>query len=163
MDSYSETASYNKTRKITWAERKTIVFCGIIVLLVGGGIGVYLPLLLDRPVNAESFATYALAVLAPVATDILLPEKYWRDISKQARMGIGALFAFAAALSFAALVRNEKPGDLTCAVISVVVVLFTYYHVAVLSGKFQPEIAPSMEDGGPTSKIDKPIGAGLPS
>src|SRR5207244_1921603 len=107
----SHMSTYQENRSITAAERETILVYGVLVLLIGGGIGVYFPLLLDKSINAESLATYALAALAPLWTDILLPEKYWKSLSIRGRMRIGAACGFAALFSFMALVRNGKSFD----------------------------------------------------
>jgi len=69
-------STYQENRQVSAAERETILVYGLLVLLIGGGIGVYFPLLIDKSLSADSLATYALAALAPLWTDILLPEKY---------------------------------------------------------------------------------------
>lgn len=154
-------SSYAETRKIDSIEKETILVYGVLVLLVGGGIGVYFPLLLDRSISAESLATYVLASLAPLGTDMLLPEKYWKDISKRERMRIGAACGMAALCSFAALIRNEKSMDITLSTLAVILILGIYYHVSVLSGKFRPDVPPTTEDGGPDQKLVNLAGEGL--
>lgn len=154
-------STYQENRSITAAERETVLVYGVLVLLIGGGIGVYFPLLLDKSVSAESLATYALAALAPLWTDILLPEKYWKSLSIRGRMRIGAACGFAALFSFIALVRNGKSFDMTFAALGTVLVLLIFYHVSILSARFEPTSPPKTEDGGPNPTQDKLGGGGL--
>ena len=42
---------YQENRTITAAERETVLIYGVLVLLIGGGIGVYFPLLLDKAIR----------------------------------------------------------------------------------------------------------------
>jgi hypothetical protein len=154
-------STYQENRQVSAAERETILVYGLLVLLIGGGIGVYFPLLIDKPLSADSLATYALAALAPLWTDILLPEKYWKTLSVRGRMRIGAACGFAALLSFAALVRNGKSFDMTFAILGTLLVLLIFYHVSVLSARFEPGSPPSTEDGGPNPTAEKLGGGGL--
>jgi hypothetical protein len=154
-------ASYLESREITRAERETVFLYGVLVLLIGGGIGVYFPLILNKSIDAESLATYALASLAPLWTDIVLPERYWKEVSKRARMRIGASCGLAALFAFAALIRSGKPFDLTCATIGTFIVLGIFYHVSILSEKFKPDSPPKTEDGGANVSSEKLGGGGL--
>lgn len=141
--------SHYENRIITNSERKTILCYGLVVLIIGGGIGVYIPLLFDRQISSESLATYALASLAPLWADIFLPEEYWKGLSRGRRMRIGAVCAVGGLFSLGALFRNGKPYDMVLSVIGVVIILIILYEVCALSGRFQPEVAPRTEDGGP--------------
>lgn len=141
--------SHYEDRIITNSERKTILYYGLVVLIIGGGIGVYIPLFFDRQISAESLATYALASLAPLWADIFLPEEYWKGISRSRRMRIGAYCAVGGFFSLGALFRNGKDYDMTFSVIGAIIILTLLYEICVLSGRFQPETPPRTEDGGP--------------
>ncbi|ABM43091.1 hypothetical protein Ajs_2955 [Acidovorax sp. JS42] len=160
--------SHYETRTITSTERKTILYYGLVVLIIGGGIGVYFPLFFDRGISSESLATYALASLAPLWADIFLPEDYWKGISRGRRMRIGATCAVGGLFSLGALFRNGKDYDMFFSSIGTLIILCLLYEVCVLSGRFQPENPPKTEDGGPEMsdngtkpKLDKLGGGGL--
>lgn len=159
---------HHETRIITNSERMTILYYGLVVLIIGGGIGVYFPLFFDREISAESLATYALASLAPLWADIFLPENYWKEISRGRRMRIGAFCAVGGLFSLGALFRNGKNYDVTFSVIGAIIILTLLYEICVLSGRFQPETPPRTEDGGPGDegnstgpKLEKLGGGGL--
>jgi hypothetical protein len=153
-------SGFGDRRELTREEVKTIFFHLLLVLVLGGGIGVYFPLLLERPLSADSVATFTLAALAPLWTDILLPEKYWESLTKQTRMEVGMGGGVAATFSFAALIRNEKSYDLTLAAAGVVVMMILIFYVSVLSQRFEPTRRPKTEDGG-SGGSDKLGGGGL--
>lgn len=153
--------SHYETRIITNAERKTILYYGLVVLVIGGGIGVYFPLFFDKPISAEALATYALASLAPLWADIFLPEIYWKELSRIRRMKVGAMCAVGGLLALGALFRNGKTYDLTFATLGTAAILFLLYEICILSGRFQPENPPKTEDGGATPKVEKLSGGGL--
>lgn len=153
--------SQNETRPISNTEHKTILYYGLVVLVIGGGIGVYFPLFFDKRINAESLATYALASLAPLWADIFLPEMYWRELSRIKRMKIGAMCAVGGLSALAALFRNGKTWDLTFAVVGTVVILILLYEICILSGRFRPENPPKTEDGGASRTVNKLNGEGL--
>lgn len=156
------TVSHNETRLITGAERWTVLCYGLLVFVIAGGLGVYFPLFDDRPISAEGLATYAMASLAPLFADIFVGENYWKELSKLARLKIGLISAFGALFSFGALKRLDKPCAIEFAAIGTLLVLYLLYRISILSGKFEPEIPPRTEDGGPKESIAKPGGAGLP-
>lgn len=153
--------SHYETRAITNAERMTVVLYGLIVFGFGGGVGVYFPLFVDRPVSAESLATYAIAALAPLVADIFIPENYWKSMSMLGRMKIGFISALGALCAVGALIRNEKPYDMTFAIAGTISILYLLYRICILSGKFQPEAPPKTEDGGSKPSMAKLEGGGL--
>jgi hypothetical protein len=153
--------SHYETRVITNAERKTILYYGLVVLIIGGGIGVYFPLFFDRSISSESLATYALASLAPLWADIFLPEDYWKGISRGRRMRIGALCSVGGIFSLGALFRNGKDYDITFSVIGAIIILALLYEICIISGRFQPETPPKTEDGGPGNNEDNGTGSNL--
>lgn len=154
-------STYQENRQISAAERETVLFHSVLVLLIGGGVGVYFPLLIGKSLSAESLATYALAALAPLWTDILLPEKYWKTLSIRWRMRIGVACGIAVLFSFIALIRNGKSCDMTFSALGALGVLLIVYQVSVLSARFAPDSQPTTEDGGPNPTSDKLGGGGL--
>lgn len=154
-------ATSREDRKPSSEEIETIVLHHILVLVIGAGIGVYLPVLWDKPVTADSLATFTIAALAPLVTDVLVQEPYWVDLRKRGRMRLGVLAGFSVLASFAALIRYEKPYDLTSAMIGAAFALWLLYRVAVLSGRFVPETLPKTEDGGAEVQRSKLSGGGL--
>ena len=130
---------YEKTREISRAEIETILSTGLIAILIGGGAGVYFPLVMGKPMSADSIATYVLAVLAPFWVDMLLPEPYWPKLLKRTRMWVGVGCALAAVLAMSALLRDGKSWDMTLAVLGTVIVLVVWFWLAVLSGRYKPE------------------------
>lgn len=150
-----------ETRAITNAERMTVIFYGLIVFGIGGGIGVYFPLFMDRPVSAESLATYAIAALAPLVADIFIPENYWKSMSMLGRMKLGLISSLGALCALGALFRNEKSYDMTFATAGTIFILYLLYRICILSAKFQPETPPKTEDGGSKPNVAKLEGGGL--
>lgn len=100
-------------REITRAEIETILSTGLIAIIIGGGAGVYFPLVMGKAISADSLATYVLAVLAPFWVDMLLPEAYWSNLLKKTRMKVGVGCAVAAVLATSALLRDGKSWDMT--------------------------------------------------
>ncbi|MDH4582506.1 hypothetical protein E8F20_11575 [Pseudomonas sp. BN415] len=148
-------------RKVSLDEKYTILLYCLVALLVGGGVGVYFPLIMDRPISSESLATYAIATLAPFAADIFLPENYWKSMTRFQRMRVCALCALGALFSIVALFRNEKSYAMVWAVAGTLIVLYLSYRICILSGRFQPEVPPVTEDGGAAPEVDKLSGGGL--
>lgn len=130
-------------------------------MVIGAGLGVYLPLLWDKPLTADSLATFTIAAIAPLATDILVQDGYWKDLRTKDRVFLGFIAGFAAFASFAALIRFQKSYDLTCATVGATAALFLLYRTAVFSRRFEPETLPTTEDGGPNVQVDKLSGPGL--
>lgn len=153
--------SHHETRTITNAERMTVLCYGLLVFGIGGGVGVYFPLFVDRPISAESLATYAIAALAPLVADIFIPENYWKELSIFGRMKLGVISALGALCAVGALFRNEKSYDLTFATVGTIAILYLLYRICILSGKFKPETPPKTEDGGSKPNVAKLEGGGL--
>ena len=151
----------NVDRQVSCVEKKTVLLYCLIALLVIGGIGVYFPLIMDRPISSESLATYALATLAPFAADIFLPENYWKRITRFERMKFCALCVFGIMFSGISLFRSEKSYAMAWAIAGALIVLYLSYRVCILSGRFQPEIPPVTEDGGAIPEVNKLSGGGL--
>ncbi|MBI5626688.1 MAG: hypothetical protein HY935_05740 [Nitrosomonadales bacterium] len=129
-----------KRREITRSEIETIFSTGFIAVLIGGGAGVYFPLVMGKTISADSLATYVLAVLAPFWIDMLLPEPYWPKLSKKTRMLVGVGCAIAAVLAMSALLRDGKAWDMTLAALGTVFVLVVWFFLAVLSERYIPEL-----------------------
>ena len=153
--------SHYETRTITNTERMTVLFYGLLVFGIGGGIGVYFPLFVDRPISSESLATYAIAALAPLVADIFIPENYWKAMSILGRMKLGFISALGALFAVGALFRNEKSYAMPFATVGTVAIIYLLYRICILSAKFQPETPPKTEDGGSKPNVANLKGGGL--
>ncbi len=153
--------SRTEKRKVSGNERKTVLLYFAIALFAIGGIGVYFPLVMEKPISSESLSTYALAMLSPFVADIFLPEDYWKRITRLQRMKVCAMGVFGAMFALIALFRNEKPYAMGWAILGTLVILYLTYRVCILSGRFQPENPPMTEDGGANPQANKLTGGGL--
>jgi len=131
---------YEKKRVVSRAEIETILYTGFIAILIGGGAGVYFPLVMGKSISADSIATYVFAVLAPFLVDMLLPEPYWPKLLKRTRMWVGVGCALAAVFAMSALLRDGKSWDMTLAALGTAIVLVVWFRLAVLSGRYIPEV-----------------------
>ena len=130
---------HTQKREVTRAEVETILFTGLIAVLIGGGAGVYFPLVMGKAISADSLATYVLAVLTPFWIDMLLPEASWPKLLKKTRMLVGVGCAVAAVLAICALLRDGKSWDMTLALLGTAIVLIVWFYLAVLSDRYIPE------------------------
>jgi hypothetical protein len=149
-------------RNVTWVEIKTILLTGLIAVLIGGGAGVYFPLVMGKSISADSVATYVFAVLAPFWIDVLLPEQYWSKLSKSTHMQVGFGCVIAGLFAIFALLRDGKTGDITLAVLATVIVLVVWFWLAVLSERYKPEVQTQPKPpGGPNPSPEDLAGGGL--
>lgn len=120
--------------------REAILWYGVFAVVIGGGAGVWLPLLFPgKHLAADGLATYIFAILAPLMADAVLHEPYWKKLSKIIRMRLLVLCGVAAALAITALVRDGKSWDWTTGLFGVVVSLIVWYWISIFSGRFDPE------------------------
>ncbi|MDZ4252407.1 MAG: hypothetical protein U1A72_07510 [Sulfuritalea sp.] len=152
----------NKTSR---EEFEAIFTYGFVAVVVGGGAGVYLPLLMGKELSSDSLATYIFAVLAPFWVDALLHESYWNELSKAIRMRIGLGCAFAALLGVVALIRDGKSWNLTSGLFGSLIVLVLWFFLARYSGRFRPEPPrpPKGSLGGNELSPARLDGGGLPT
>lgn len=149
-----------KTKSTTEA----ILWYGLFAVVIGGGAGVWLPLLIPgKSLAPDGLATYIFAVLAPLLADAVLHEPYWKDLSKAVRMKIVGSCGIAGALALIALVRGGQTGDWTAGLVGAVVALVVWFFIAKFSHRFEPDTGtnPTGSFGGPNVSSTKLSGSGL--
>jgi hypothetical protein len=142
----------------------TALYYGFVALLVGGGAGVWLPLLIpDKHVGVDALATYIFAILAPVIADGLMFDESWKKLSKRGRMRLLSLAGVAGALAVVAVVRDGKSWDWTTAVAGTVLALIAWALISIYSGRFEPDppAQPAGSIGATKVNPDKLPGGGL--
>lgn len=121
---------------------EAIAWYGLFAVVIGGGAGVWLPLLIPgKTLASDGLATYIFAILAPLLADAVLHEPYWKKLSKIIRMRLIALCGIAGALAIVALVRDGKPGDWTTGLLGMVASLVVWFFISLYSGRFEPDEA----------------------
>ena len=143
---------------------ETILWYGLFAVVIGGGAGVWLPLLIPgKSLAPDGLATYVFAVLAPLLADAVLHEPYWKDLSKAVRMKIVGSCGLAGALAIIALVRDGKPGDWTSGFFGAVIALIIWFFIAKFSHRFEPDggTPPKGSLGGSDLSPAKLSGGGL--
>lgn len=152
-------------KPVTKAEVEAILWYGMVAVIVGGGAGIYLPVLMGKGVGTDALATYIFAMLAPFWVDALLYEEYWKKLSKVKKLRIGVGCALSAALALASLLGEHKGWGMPSAVVGAVLVLVVWFFLALYSGRFAPEptIPPTGSIGGQEPSTSSLSGGGLPS
>lgn len=143
---------------------EAILWYGLFAVVIGGGAGVWLPLLIPgKSLAPDGLATYIFAVLAPLLADAVLHEPYWKDLSKAVRMKIVGSCGIAGSLALIALLRDGKPGDWSAGLVGAIVALVVWYFIAKFSHRFETEPAaiPTGSFGGPDISPTKLSGDGL--
>ena len=111
---------------------EAILWYGAFAVVIGGGAGVWLPLLIPgKTLASDSVATYIFAILAPLLADAVLHEPYWKKLSKIIRMRLIAVCGLAGALAVTALVRDGKSYDWTTGLIGVVLSLVVWFFISL--------------------------------
>ena len=119
---------------------EAIIWYGVFAVVIGGGAGVWLPLLIPgKHLASDSLATYTFAILAPLLADAVLHEEYWKKLSKIIRMRLTALCGLAGAFGIAALVRDGQTWDWTTGLLGMGVSLIVWFWISLYSGRFEPE------------------------
>ena len=143
---------------------EAIIWYGVFAVVIGGGAGVWLPLLIPgKHLASDGLATYIFAILAPLLADAVLHEPYWKKLSKIIRMRLIALCGFAAALAITALVRDGQPWDWATGLLGMVMSLIVWFFISLYSGRFEPEdtIPPTGSLGGSDISPANLAGGGL--
>lgn len=143
---------------------EAILWYGLFAVVIGGGAGVWLPLLIPgKSLAPDGLATYVFAVLAPLLADAVLHEPYWKDLSKAVRMKIIGSCGIAGALALVALLRDGQSGDWTSGFVGAIVALVVWYFIAKFSHRFEAEPAaiPTGSFGGSDVSQTKLSGGGL--
>lgn len=148
-------------------EIQAILFYGAGALLLGGGAGIYIPMILGKGVAVDALATYVFAILAPAFLDALLFEDYWKNLAKVKRMRFGSLCTLAAFLAGVSLLREHELWAMVAAWFSTLLVLLIWFLLSLYSRRFRPE-PPSVPPpkgslGGEVVNTDSLGGEGLPS
>lgn len=147
------------------ATREAILYYGVFAVVLGGGAGVWLPLLIPgKQLAPDGLASYVFAILAPLLADAILHhEPYWKSLSKTKKMKLAAGCGLAGALALAALVRDGKDWDWTTGFLGVVVSLVVWYSISYLSGRFAPDdpTPPQGAQGGASVTPGQLEGGGL--
>lgn len=121
---------------------EAIAWYGLFAVVIGGGAGVWLPLIIPgKNLASDGLATYIFAILAPLLADAVLHEAYWKKLSKIVRMRLIALCGVAGALAIAALVRDGKSGDWTTGLLGMAVSLVVWFFISLYSERFEPDDA----------------------
>ncbi|NTV15725.1 MAG: hypothetical protein HGA96_17640 [Desulfobulbaceae bacterium] len=127
----------------TSKKRKTkeaICWYGAFAVVLGGGAGVWLPLIIPgKTLASDGLATYVFAILAPLLADAVLHEPYWKKLSKIIKMRLVALCGLAAALAIAALLRGGQSWDWTAGLLGMAVSLVVWFFISLYSGRFEPD------------------------
>jgi len=148
-------------------EIQAILLYGAGALLLGGGAGIYIPMILGKGVAVDSLATYVFAILTPAFLDVLLFEDYWKKIPKVKRMLFGSLCTLAGALALVALLGARESWAMVAAWISTLLVLLIWFLLSLHTRRFRPdppsEPPPKGSLGGEVVKTGNLGGAGLPS
>ncbi len=120
---------------------EAIIWYGLGVLVLGGGAGVWLPLLMPgKTVGADGLATYVFAVLVPLLADAILVETYWRKLAKTTKTKLFFFAILAAFLAVIALIRDSKQGDITAGVSGAVIAVIIWFSMTRYSGRFEPSV-----------------------
>ncbi len=154
----------DQTISLRKGTREAILLYGVFAMVLGGGAGVWVPLLIpDKHVGVDALATYVFAILAPLLADAVLHEPYWKRLSKAIRMRLVLGVGVAGALALVALLREGKSWDWTSAVLATVTSLVVWYFISHYSGRFEPEspTPPVGAQGGAVVSPDKLSGGGL--
>lgn len=154
----------DETISVQKSTREAILLYGAFAMVLGGGAGVWVPLLIpDKHVAVDALATYVFAILAPLLADAVLHEPYWKRLSKAIRMRLVVGVGIAGALALVALLREGKSGDWTSAVFAMVTSLIVWYFISHYSGRFEPESStpPVGAQGGTVVSPDELSGGGL--
>lgn len=119
---------------------EAILWYGVFAVVIGGGAGVWLPLLIPaKNLASDGLATYIFAILAPLLADAVLHEPYWKKLSKIIRMRLIALCGLAGALAVTSLVRDGKSWDWTTGFLGMAVSLVIWFFISLYSGRFDPD------------------------
>ena len=143
---------------------QAILWYGLFALVIGGGAGVWLPLIISgKSLTADGLATYVFAVLAPLMADAVLHEPYWQELSKAVRMKILGICGISGALALIALLRDGKDYDWTAGLLGTGLALIVWFITAKLSLRFAPETGspPKGPIGGKEVSQEKLQGGGL--
>ena len=143
---------------------EAIIWYGVFAVVIGGGAGVWLPLLIPgKNLASDSLATYVFAILAPLLADAVLHEPYWKKLSKIIRMRLIALCGLAGALAIIALVRDGKSWDWTTGMLGMVASLVVWFFISLYSERFEPEetAPPTGAQGGSNVSPANLSGGGL--
>ncbi len=149
---------------VTSAEVEAILWYGLVAVVLGGGAGIYLPMLMGKGIGADALATYIFAMLAPFWVDALLYEEYWTKLSKVIKLRIGLGCALSAAFALASLIGENKTWGMGSAVVGTLLVLVVWFFLALYSGRFAPEptTPPTGSIGGQEPSTSTLSGGGLP-
>lgn len=144
--------------------REAILYYGLFAVVIGGGAGVWLPLLIPgKTLAPDGLATYIFAILAPLLADAVLHEPYWKKLSKIIRMRLIAVCGLAGAFAITALVRDGQSWDWTSGLLGMVVSLIVWYFISLYSGRFEPDenVPPTGAQGGSKVSPENLSGEGL--
>jgi hypothetical protein len=143
---------------------EAIAWYGLFAVVIGGGAGVWLPLLIPgKTLASDGLATYIFAILAPLLADAVLHEPYWKKLSKIIRMRLIALCGVAGALAITALVRDGQSGDWSTGLLGMAASLVVWFFISLYSGRFEPDetIPPTGSLGGSDVSPGNLSGGGL--
>jgi hypothetical protein len=143
---------------------EAIIWYGLFAVVIGGGAGVWLPLLIPgKSLASDGLATYVFAILAPLLADAVLHEPYWKKLSKIIRMRLIALCGLAGSLAIAALVREGQSWDWTTGLLGMAASLVVWFFISLYSERFEPEetAPPTGAQGGSSVSSNNLSGGGL--
>jgi len=117
----------------------------------------------SKTVGVDSLTTFAFAIFAPPVADLFLDLDGTRSkFSKLSRAGIILGCLASASLSVVSLVREHQTGDISAAIISVILSLVLWYFIAINSERFLPDSVPAGSIGGVKPSAEALHGGGLP-
>ncbi|MGX2032913.1 hypothetical protein [Methylocaldum gracile] len=143
---------------------RTTLYYAFVVLIFGGGAGVWLPWAMPgKTLGMDVLTTYVMATLSPIVADLLLDvEIYGKNFSKMVRMRLVALCAFAAMLAIIALFHEADGYGLKLGIGAVVISILVWFEVATKSERFRPTGIHVGSIGGITAAFDQLGGEGIP-
>lgn len=115
-----------------------IFWYGLSVLVLGGGAGVWLPLIMGKVVGADGLATYIFAILIPLLAEAVVIEPYWKRLSTATKTKLLFFSVLAAFLAVVALIRDGKSGDISAGITGAVISLIIWFVMTKSSGRFKP-------------------------
>lgn len=116
---------------------EAIFWYGLSVLVLGGGAGVWLPLLMGKDVGADGLATYIFAILIPLLAEAVVIEPYWKRISTAIKTRLLFFSVLAAFLAVVALIREGKSGDISAGITGAVISLVIWFVMTKSAGRFK--------------------------
>jgi len=141
----------------------TAIMYAFVVLILGGGAGIWLPALIpDKTVGIDAMTTFVMATLAPVLADLVLDSDiYGHTLTKFWRVTYVAACLLAGALAVISLLREHADGGWAAGIVSATLAILVWVALALKSGRFLQINSITGSFGGPVPSAAKLPGKGL--